>query len=176
METKGSDSIDIAASPERVYNLLIDLTRIGEISPECAEAAWLDGVQAPHAGRALHGYEPGGALRVDHRCCVLRAMPGVEWAFKSNVASYTPITWRYGFKPTDAGCTVKVTWDAPLLGLPRHRREDAGTRRAAEGERRHLAGQPQAAGRGLTRRLGPRPAITPTPVVTKSGFGLDCGP
>ena len=49
---------------------------------------------------------------------VLRAMPGVEWAFKSNISSETPTTWRYTFKRTDGGCAVKVTWDAPLLAVP----------------------------------------------------------
>jgi hypothetical protein len=118
METKGSDSIAINATPERVYNLLIDLARIGEISPECAEASWLDGVQAPHAGAHFTGTNRAPHGEWTTECRVLRAMPGVEWAFKSNVASETPTTWRYAFKPADDGCTVKVTWDAPLLGVP----------------------------------------------------------
>ena len=118
METKGSDSIEIAASPERVYNLLIDLAHVGDISPECAEAAWLDGVQAPHAGAHFTGTNRASWGEWTTECRVLRAMPGVEWAFKSNISSETPTTWRYTFKPTGDGCAVKVTWDAPLLGLP----------------------------------------------------------
>ena len=118
METKGSDSIEIAATPERVYNLLIDLARVGEISPECAEASWLDGVTAPHAGAHFTGTNRSPMGEWTTECRVLRAMPGVEWAFKSNIASDTPTTWRYAFKPTGSGCTVKVTWDAPMLALP----------------------------------------------------------
>jgi hypothetical protein len=118
METKGSDSIAIAASPERVYNLLIDLSRVGEISPECAAASWLDGVEAPHAGAHFTGTNRNEHAEWTTECRVLRAMPGEEWAFKSNIASATPTTWRYTFKPADGGCTVKVTWDAPLLAVP----------------------------------------------------------
>jgi hypothetical protein len=118
METKGSDSIEIAASPERVYNLLIDLSRVGEISPECAEASWLDGATAPHAGARFTGTNRGALGEWTTECRVLRAMPGEEWAFKSNIASDTPTTWRYTFKRRDDGCTVKVTWDAPLLAVP----------------------------------------------------------
>jgi hypothetical protein len=55
---------------------------------------------------------------MDHtECRVLRAMPGVEWAFKSNIASDTPTTWRYTFTRAETGCTVKVTWDAPMLAV-----------------------------------------------------------
>jgi hypothetical protein len=118
METKGSDSIDISASPESVYNLLIDLARIGEISPECGESSWMDGVTGPHAGAHFTGTNRNFRGEWTTECRVLRAMPGVEWAFKSNIASDTPTTWRYTFKPTDRGCAVKVTWDAPMLALP----------------------------------------------------------
>jgi hypothetical protein len=118
VETKGSDSIEIASSPERVYNLLIDLSRIGEISPECIESTWLDGVQAPHAGAHFTGTNRRAASEWTTECRVLRAMPGVEWAFKAGISSETPTTWRYTFKRTDGGCTVKVAWDAPLLAVP----------------------------------------------------------
>ena len=76
-------------------------------------------------------------------------MPGVESALKSNISSETPTTWRCTFKPTGDGCAVKVTWDVPLLGLPGIEEKMPG-RDAGLEERGHLAGQPQAAGRGLT--------------------------
>jgi hypothetical protein len=110
METKGSDSVEIKASPERVYNLLIDLSRIGETSPGFTSAEWLDGATAPHASAKFRVQTTGGA---SEDCRVLRAMPGDEWAFKEDVASDTPTTWRYAFKRTPDGCMVKLSWDAP---------------------------------------------------------------
>jgi hypothetical protein len=118
METKGADSIEIGASPEQVYNLLIDLGRVGDISPECREAEWLDGVTAPHAGARFEGRNKNGDLEWSTECRVLRAMPGEEWAFKANVASDTPTTWRYRLKRNGDGCSVTLAWDAPLLAKP----------------------------------------------------------
>jgi hypothetical protein len=37
-----TDSIDIAASPETVYALVADVTRMGDFSPVCKSAQWLD--------------------------------------------------------------------------------------------------------------------------------------
>src|SRR5436309_1712135 len=41
--TRGEASIDIAAPPERVYDVVTDVTRMGERSPECYRCEWLDG-------------------------------------------------------------------------------------------------------------------------------------
>jgi len=111
METKGSESIDIKASPERAYNLLIDLSRAGDVGPLFASAEWLEGATGPHAGAHFMGHDAAGN---DIECRVLRAMPGDEWAFKSDLASDAPSTWRYEFDRTDDGCTVTVKWDGAM--------------------------------------------------------------
>jgi hypothetical protein len=126
METKGSATVDIAASPEDVYNLLIDLNRIGDISPECHRAEWLEGVTAPHAGARFVGHNAAGGFEWKTECRVLRAMPGVEWAFKSNISGDKPTTWRYNLKPTEGGCRVALSFDAPSL-------EDPGLQKAMPG-------------------------------------------
>ncbi|MGO9154394.1 SRPBCC family protein [Mycobacterium sp.] len=41
---RGRESIEIAAPPEVVYDLLADITRMGEWSPECCRCVWLDGL------------------------------------------------------------------------------------------------------------------------------------
>jgi len=108
METRSSESIDIEATPERAYNLLIDLTRTGEIGPLFTSAQWLEGATGPHAGAHFMGHREGGG---EIECRVLRAMPGEEWAFKTDLASDAPATWRYAFERADDGCTVTVKWD-----------------------------------------------------------------
>ena len=40
VETAASTSIDIAASPEAVYGILTDLSRVSEFSPECYRSEW----------------------------------------------------------------------------------------------------------------------------------------
>ena len=108
METKGSESIDIKATPERAYNLLIDLSRVADVGPLFTSAQWLEGATGPHAGAHFTGRDATGA---DNECRVLRAMPGDDWAFKTDIASDARVTWRYAFDRTDDGCTVTVKWD-----------------------------------------------------------------
>ena len=40
VETTGNTSIEINATPEAVYAILPDLTRISDLSPECYKAEW----------------------------------------------------------------------------------------------------------------------------------------
>src|SRR5436309_1985613 len=47
--TTDSRSIDIDAPAERVYDLVADLSRMGEWSPECRRVEWLDGATSPAA-------------------------------------------------------------------------------------------------------------------------------
>ena len=50
----GSGEVLVRAAPEQVFELLCDVTRMGEWSPECFRCEWLgDAVSAPR--RALPG-------------------------------------------------------------------------------------------------------------------------
>jgi Polyketide cyclase / dehydrase and lipid transport len=109
VQTKSSETITIGSSPDRVYNLLIDLGRVGETGPLFASAEWLGGATGPHAGAHFVGR---GADGTDNECRVLRAMPGEEWAFKTDITSESPATWRYELERTDDGCEVTVKWDS----------------------------------------------------------------
>ena len=40
----------IAAPPERIYDLVADLPRMGEWSPECQRVEWLDGSSGAEGG------------------------------------------------------------------------------------------------------------------------------
>lgn len=46
----GSVTVRIAAPAGRVWDLLTDVTRIGEFSPETFEAEWLGGASGPAPG------------------------------------------------------------------------------------------------------------------------------
>src|ERR1700752_2777029 len=52
---KGSASIDIGAAPELVYDLVSDITRMGEWSPECTGGRWLGGATGPAVGARFKG-------------------------------------------------------------------------------------------------------------------------
>jgi hypothetical protein len=56
---QGSEQIQINASPERVYALVADLTRMGEWSPECQRVEWDERATGPAEGATFTGYNPG---------------------------------------------------------------------------------------------------------------------
>jgi len=47
--------VGVATSPEAVWKLITDVVRIGEFSPECARAEWLDGATGPAIGARFAG-------------------------------------------------------------------------------------------------------------------------
>ena len=51
-----SVTVHFAASPEAVWELVSDVTRIGEYSPETFEAEWLDGATGPAVGAEFRGH------------------------------------------------------------------------------------------------------------------------
>lgn len=79
----------VAASPERIYELVADMPRMGEWSPECQRVEWTDGAVAPAAGARFIGHNrggPGGLIRWSRRGRVLVADPGREFAFVTEEA------------------------------------------------------------------------------------------
>lgn len=114
-ETTGSTSIDIAASPAVVYELLTDLSRISELSPECYKAEWEDGATGPAVGAAFRGYNEAGPNKWDAGCVVVAADPGKEWAFEVPADDGRNTVWRYEIEATDTGCKVTESFDSPIL-------------------------------------------------------------
>lgn len=51
-----ADSVDIAASPEVVYDLVSDVTRTGEWSPICRSCEWDDPAEAGQVGAMFTGH------------------------------------------------------------------------------------------------------------------------
>ena len=115
VETAGATSIDIEASPEIVYAILTDLTRISELSPECYKAEWEDGSTSAVVGAKFRGYNQNGNHKWDQGCVVVAADPGKEWAFDVPADDGRATTWRYEMKPTDNGCRVTESFDSPIL-------------------------------------------------------------
>ena len=50
-----SVTVHMAAPPERVWDLVSDVTRIGRYSPETFEAEWIEGATGPAVGAELPG-------------------------------------------------------------------------------------------------------------------------
>ena len=65
----------INAPPEAVWALVADVTRIGEFSPECVGAEWVDGSSAPSVGATFAGTNHKGERDWTRPCTVTASDP-----------------------------------------------------------------------------------------------------
>lgn len=94
----------IEAEPETVYAMIADVTRIGQWSPECTGAEWLDGATSAAVGVRFKGANKLGSTKWTTKPTITEAEPGRVFAFK--VPGKSGPQWRYEFSPTDDGGTT----------------------------------------------------------------------
>ncbi len=101
-------SIDIAASPKAVYEMVSDLTRMGEWSPENTGGKWLDGTPCQQGStfigtNRMEGMEGMNPHEWDSSCAIAVADPGTCFEFLvSDMEGGGPYT-RWTFRMGDNG-------------------------------------------------------------------------
>ena len=107
-----ADSITINRPPEDVYAIVSDVTRIGELSPVCASAAWDDVSQAGKEGARFTGHNAIGDYTWDTHCKVVAAEPGREFAFINHgpQGAVELVRWGYTFEPSGDVTVVTESW------------------------------------------------------------------
>ncbi len=107
--TVDTTEITIAAPPEAVWDLVADVTRMGDWSPECYRCAWVDGGTGPRAGARFKGWnrQDLGPVPVkwSTTSTVLDATRGELFSF---VTKESGATWTYRFTATPDGGTHVV--------------------------------------------------------------------
>jgi hypothetical protein len=114
---EGSASVDIAASPQSVWGLVSDITRMGEWSPECVRAEWLGGATGPTTGALFQGYNQAGDVEWDVTCRVMECEPGAVFAFKAAHEWEHGTGWRFELAATGDGTTLTESFDAPSINV-----------------------------------------------------------
>jgi uncharacterized protein YndB with AHSA1/START domain len=118
----------IAADPTSVYDLVADVTRMGQWSPETTSCRWLDGADGPQVGARFRGSNRRGLRRWSTTCTVTAAEPGRHFAFSVTFGQVPISEWAYRIAPTKDGCKVTETWverrpawmrisSIPLMGI-----------------------------------------------------------
>jgi uncharacterized protein YndB with AHSA1/START domain len=102
-------SIDVAAPPEVVYDLLADITRMPEWSPEVTRCTWLGDATRATTGARFRGWSRKGWRRWSTLSTVRQAdRPEVlEW--NVTFARLPVATWRYRFTESGLGTTITET-------------------------------------------------------------------
>jgi hypothetical protein len=114
MQTLDRDEVStvVAASPEDVYALVADVTRMPEFSPEVTSTRWLDGSSGPAVGARFEAVNTNAAGKSwKNRPVVTVAEPGREFAFVRTEPFAGTIAWRYRFDAVDGGTRVTESYD-----------------------------------------------------------------
>jgi uncharacterized protein YndB with AHSA1/START domain len=110
----------MAAPPERIWELVSDVTRIGRYSPETFEAEWLEGATGPAVGAKFRGHvkRNGKGPTYWTTCTVVASEPGREFAFGVGPSDKPLNVWRYRIEPAGDGADVTESFTLrPQLGL-----------------------------------------------------------
>jgi hypothetical protein len=102
-----SDSIVIALPPDDVYELVADITRMGEYSPICV-ACWWDDDDGPRVGAKFTGRNVLPERTWETTSEVVAAEPGREFAW---VVGPQIARWGYTFTEVDGGTEVTESWE-----------------------------------------------------------------
>jgi len=104
-----SGSIVIARSPAQIYDIVADVTRMGQFSPVCKECWWDEG-DGPRVGARFTGRNELPERTWETTSEVVVADPGREFAF---VVQATSTRWGYTFTAVDGGTEVIESWEFP---------------------------------------------------------------
>ncbi len=114
MQTLDRDQVSayMEASPETVYALVADVTRMPEFSPEILRCTWLDGATGPAVGArfsARNKVEKRPAW--SNRPVVTVVEPGRAFAFARTEPFGGTVEWTYRFEPEGAGTKVIESYE-----------------------------------------------------------------
>ncbi len=101
----------IAAPAEQLYDLVSDLPRMGEWSPENTGGRWIKGATGAAVGARFQGTNANGSKRWTTTCIVDQADRGRGFGFRVVVGPIKVARWAYRFEPHDGGTTVTETWE-----------------------------------------------------------------
>jgi hypothetical protein len=143
------ESVVIDAPADALYNLVSDLTRMGEWSPECQAVEWEGGTTGPAVDACFVGHNQGGPfglMKWSRHGRVLTADPSHEFSFATEEGGREGTVWSYRFEAVEGGTRVtesyRVDWIplwARIVDVPTNRAKDL------RGAMRHTLGQLKAA-------------------------------
>jgi hypothetical protein len=143
---KAAVSLHIDAEPMKVWELVSDITKMGEYSPEVVEAEWLDGATGPALGARYRGHvKRNERMPVLYwtTCEITACVPGQVFEFAVVMGDRKVNTWRYVFDAApEGGTNVTESYDLgdnlftkvwyPLGGFLRDRRNQRDMLRTLE--------------------------------------------
>jgi hypothetical protein len=111
----------IEASPAALYDVISDVTRTPELTPDIVACVWLDGATGPAVGARFKATNSQGrGPNWNNKPVVVAADAGREFAFDRTERFAGTVRWRYRFEPEGNGTRVfesyEVTNELTIVG------------------------------------------------------------
>ncbi len=104
-----SDSIDIYAAPDVVFESISQLENMGKFSPENTGGSW-KGAKGPALGARFRGTNSNGKKSWTTSVTVVDFSSPRSFAFEVTVGPFKVAHWSYEIAATPTGSTVSETW------------------------------------------------------------------
>lgn len=140
----GTASVHASAPPEAVWQVLTDVTRVGEWSHECHTATWTDDLTHAAVGARFRGRNHAGPVRWSRPCTINLCNPPSEFGYRTQGGRLMrdSTEWHFALEPEDGGTRITqryrirslAAW-ADLLGwliIPAHHDRRAALERDLE--------------------------------------------
>jgi hypothetical protein len=110
--THAAVSVEVTATPEQVWTVLSDPTRVGEWSHEAVAATWLDGADQAVPGAWFQGRSHARIFRWRRHCLVTTAIPHrhLTWRTRGGIG-HDSTEWSYSLEPSPRGTQITQTFD-----------------------------------------------------------------
>ena len=107
VQLENSVAVTVEAEVDEVWDVVRDVTRVGEWSHECIGAEWLDGCASPVPGARFRGRNRAGMFRWGRVCEIVSAEP-YELVWRTVPTAMYPDSseWRIAVASVDGRTTV----------------------------------------------------------------------
>jgi len=110
MDTAHGSVVVEGVTPQEVWNLVSDVTRTGEWSPENTGGRWRDGATGPAVGARFQGSNRNGIFYWRTSAVVTAADAGRRFAFDVSAVGIPIACWDWTMSPAPGGTEVALDW------------------------------------------------------------------
>jgi len=105
-----SVTIEMNTDASVAWDLISDITRMGDWSPETTACTWRGGATGAAVGARFKGDNSNGKHKWNTVCVVTDCEPGRLFAFEAKAGPLGISRWEYRFEPTATGCSATESW------------------------------------------------------------------
>jgi hemerythrin-like domain-containing protein len=114
----GTASVHASAPPEGVWQVLTDVTRVGEWSDECHTASWTEGSTHAAIGASFRGTNRVGPVRWSKPCTIYVCNAPSEFGYRTRGRLMRDSTeWHFALEPEDGGTRITQRYRIRSLAM-----------------------------------------------------------